>query len=202
MPRPNLARGGAPVAEADATSLTLLEAVKAQPDSPEWGRFERLYRPLLEGWAARNGFQPADAADLAQEILLKLLSALPAYAPQPGRSFRSWLFRLATNAGHDYRGRVATRPLPAGEGLSGVGEDPALAEMEEAEYRRELTRRAVAAVRGDFGEQTMAAFTGTKIDGRPAAEVAAELGVTPNAVYVAVNRVMTRLRAELDGLLE
>ena len=184
------------------TSLTLLDAVAARPDSPEWGRFVRLYRPLLEGWAARNGFQPADAADLAQDILLKLLSALPQYEPQPGRSFRSWLFRLASNAGHDRRRRAATRKLPAGEGLSGVEGDSPLAEMEEAEYRRELSRRAVEAVRGDFGEQTMAAFAGTKVDGRPAAEVAAELGLTAGAVYLAVNRVMTRLRAELDGLLD
>ena len=39
------------------TSLTLLEAVAARPDAPEWGRFVRLYRPLLEGWAAQ---MPAD----------------------------------------------------------------------------------------------------------------------------------------------
>lgn len=184
------------------TSLTLIGKISGQPDSPEWERFVRLYRPLLEGWAARNGFQPADAADLAQDILVKLLKELPGYQPLPGRSFRSWLFRLATNAGHDHRRRVATRKLPVGDGLSGVQEDSPLAEMEEAEYRRELSRRALATVRGDFGEQTMAAFTRTKVDGRPAAEVATELGMTANAVYVAVNRVMTRLRAELDGLLD
>lgn len=184
------------------TSLTLLDAVKAQPDSPEWGRFVRLYRPLLEGWAVRHGFQPADAADLAQDILVKLLSALPGYQRQASGSFRSWLFRLAINAGHDRRRRVATRKLPAGEGLSGVEEESPLAEMEEAEYRRDLTRRALAAVKGDFGEQTMAAFTRHKVDGLPAAEVATELGMTANAVYVAVNRVMTRLREEVDGLLD
>ncbi len=184
------------------TSLTLLDAVKGNPNAPEWGRFTRLYLPLLERWAIRNGFQPADAADLAQDILLKLLSALPSYQREEGRSFRSWLFRLATNAGHDYRRRVATRQLPAGDGLSGVENASPFAEMDEAEYLRELSRRAVEAVRTDFGEQTMAAFTGTKIDGRPAAEVAKELGMTVGAVYLAVNRVMTRLRQELDGLLD
>lgn len=184
------------------TSLTLLDAVKGKPHSPEWGRFTRLYLPLLERWAIRNGFQPADAADLAQDILLKLLSALPSYQREDGRSFRSWLFRLATNAGHDFRRRVATRAMPAGDGLSGMAEPSPFTELEDAEYLRELCRRAVEAVRGDFGQQTMAAFTGTKIDGRPAAEVAAELGITANAVYIAVNRVMTRLRQELDGLLD
>jgi RNA polymerase sigma-70 factor (ECF subfamily) len=36
----------------------------------------------------------------------------------------------------------------------------------------------------------------------PAAEVAAELGITLNAVYLAKSRVLRRLRAELHGLLD
>jgi RNA polymerase sigma-70 factor, ECF subfamily len=35
--------------------------------------------------------------------------------------------------------------------------------------------------------------------GRPAAEVAAELGMTVNAVYLATSRVLRRLRQELAG---
>lgn len=184
------------------TSLTMLGVLMSDPSSPVWDKFVRLYRPLLEAWAVKNGFQSADAEELAQEILLKLLTALPSYKREEGRSFRSWLFRLATNAGHDFRRRKATRKLPAGEGLSGAEESSVFTEMEEQEYRRELIRRGVEAIRGDFEERTMAAFTGTKIDGREAAEVSAELGMTTGAVYVAVNRVMTRLRAELDGLLD
>ena len=38
--------------------------------------------------------------------------------------------------------------------------------------------------------------------GRPVEEVAAELGLTPNAVYVARSRVLKRLRRELAGLLD
>jgi RNA polymerase sigma-70 factor, ECF subfamily len=184
------------------TSHTLLDAIKGQPNSPEWDRFVRLYRPLLEAWAIRHGFQPADAEELSQEILMKLLAALPSYTHEDGRSFRSWLFVLARNAGHDFRRRVATRALPAGEGLSGADDGSPLAEMEEQEYRWELVQRTLELVRGEFAEKTMAAFLGSKVQGRPAAEVADELGITPGAVYVAVNRVMTRLREELGELLD
>lgn len=85
------------------TSLTLLEAMKAAPGAPAWGRFVRLYRPLLEGWALRHGFQPADAGELAQEILSTLLTALPGYERRPGHTFRGWLFGVARNAARNFR---------------------------------------------------------------------------------------------------
>lgn len=185
----------------DTTSLTLLESLRAGGMSaPEWARFVRLYEPLLKRWAVGKGFTPTDADDLAQEVLLKLFAALPGYQRSAGGSFRGWLFVLARNVGHDFRRRVATRPLPAPDGLSAV--DQPLTEMDEVEYLRELTRHGLELVRPEFSPQMMAAFEGTKVAGRPAAAVAAELGVTPNAVYIAVNRVMTRLREVLAGLID
>lgn len=186
----------------ETTSHTLLRAVQVGPESPAWQRFVALYTPLLRRWALGRGFQPADAEDLVQEILLKLLGALPGYAPQTGIPFRSWLFRLTANAGHTFRQRVATRRLPESDGLSGVAADSPLEAMEEGEYRRELTRRALELIRPDFGEATMAAFTRLVVEGRTAAETAAELGLSENAVYLARHRVLTRLREELAGLLD
>ncbi len=40
------------------------------------------------------------------------------------------------------------------------------------------------------------------VAGRPAEDVARELGVTVNAVYLATSRVLARPRQELDGLLD
>lgn len=185
------------------TSHTLLETIKNNPDSPEWARFYRLYHPLLEGWAVKNGIPPADAEVLAQDVMGELVRALGKYTKTDGATFRSWLFTVARNTASRKHTRKATRRLPGADGLSGVADDDnPLADMEKAEYERELITRAVDVARSDFGEQTVAAFIGTKIDGRPAGEVAAELGVTVNVVYVAVNRVMTRLRHELAGLLD
>ncbi len=186
----------------NTTSLTLLESLKAGPTAPEWAQFVTLYEPLLKRWARSRGFAPQDADDLTQEVLLRLFTELPKYDKKPGGSFRSWLFRLTANAGHDYRRRVATRRLPEPDGLSGVGHESPLTEMDETEYLRELSRQGLELIRPEFGLQAMAAFEGTKIAGRPAAEVAAELGVTANAVYIAVNRVMTRLREVLAGLMD
>lgn len=187
----------------ETTSLTLLGSLKAAGmATPEWARFDALYRPLLARWARREGFPPQDADDLTQIVMMKLFDELPRYEPRPGGSFRRWLFRLTVYAAHDYRRRVATRHLPAPDGLSGVGQDDPLVEMEEAEYLRELSRRGLELIRPEFSDRAMAAFEGTKVDGRPAADVAAELGMTANAVYIAVNRIMTRLREVLTGLMD
>lgn len=186
------------------TSLTLLDRLR-QPDQPDaWDRFVRLYAPLLLRWAELQGVRGTDAEDLAQAVLLKLLRLLPSYRPAAGGSFRGWLFTICRNECRDFQTRRNTRPLPAAAGLETV---PAAAptatdDLDEAEYRRRLVRRALELVRGDFTAPTWAAFEAFVLDGRPAAEVAAELGTSANAVYLARNRVLTRVRAELAGLFD
>ncbi len=54
----------------------------------------------------------------------------------------------------------------------------------------------------DFQPSTWKACWELIVAGRPAAEIAAELGLSENAVYLAKARVLRRLRQELAGLLE
>jgi RNA polymerase sigma-70 factor (ECF subfamily) len=75
-------------------------------------------------------------------------------------------------------------------------------ELGEAEYRRLLVRRGLELIQADFSDTTWAAFTRLALEGRPAAEVAAELQLSVNAVRLARYRVLARLRQELDGLLD
>jgi DNA-directed RNA polymerase specialized sigma24 family protein len=73
-------------------------------------------------------------------------------------------------------------------------------------WREELYRRilevALARTRPHFEERTWRAFTGVWREGRPAAEVAQELGQTIDEVYVAKSRVLKRLRQEVSELAE
>jgi RNA polymerase sigma-70 factor (ECF subfamily) len=64
-----------------------------------------------------------------------------------------------------------------------------------------LMRRALELIRRDFEEHTFRAFWQTAVDGRPAADVAADLGLTVDAVYQAKSRVLRRLREELSPLM-
>ena len=77
------------------------------------------------------------------------------------------------------------------EGLTGP--DPA-ADFWEAEFRQHLVGRALELMRADFQPATWQAFWQHRVAGRPAAAVAAELGVSVNAVYLATSRVQRRLQ--------
>jgi RNA polymerase sigma-70 factor (ECF subfamily) len=72
----------------------------------------------------------------------------------------------------------------------------------EAEYQQHLASRALQIMRADFQETTWKACWETAVAGRPAAEVARELGLTVGAVYAAKFRVLDRLRHELRGMLD
>jgi RNA polymerase sigma-70 factor (ECF subfamily) len=188
----------------DSTPQTLLDRLRRPACPPaDWGRFVDLCSPLLFGWAERNGVPDDDAPDLIQTVLLTLLRRLPAYERRPGKTFRGWLWTVLRNAWLDDRRARSRRPVV----VAGANPDrqPApdpVVEFTEAEYRGYLARRLVRVLETDFPERTWRAFRAHVIDGRPAADVAAELGTTPNAVYLARGRVLQRFREELAALAD
>jgi RNA polymerase sigma-70 factor, ECF subfamily len=190
---------------APSTSLTLLDCLRqSRRDGGAWERFVRLYTPLLCEWACRQGFRESDIADLTQEVFVKLLTELASYRREADGSFRRWLFTVATNQGHDFRRRKATRGLPQADGLSGVhdGDRAALTDIEETEYTRFVVHRALELVRAEFSEPIWLAFKRHRLEGVPVAEVAAELGIPLSSVYRALSEFLTRLRREIGGFVE
>ncbi|MCE9567744.1 MAG: sigma-70 family RNA polymerase sigma factor [Planctomycetes bacterium] len=188
-----------------STSVTLLQRLRKTNQPVAWERFAHLYTPLLLEWTHRQGFRDADAADLIQNVFLKLVSELRKYEPGAGQSFRGWLHRVLANEGHDFRRRRATRPLQTLDGAAAAFADPQtppFVEFEETEYRRAVVRRGLNLIRPEFGETAWAAFEKLMLHNRTAAEIATELGITANAVYLARHRVLIRLREEIDGFLE
>lgn len=68
-------------------------------------------------WAELQGFRDADAEDLSQTVLLKLMRLLPGYEGREGQTFRGWLFTICRNECRDYRQRRATRALPTSDAI-------------------------------------------------------------------------------------
>ena len=69
-------------------------------------------------------------------------------------------------------------------------------------YGGDAPAKALEELRPEFQPKSWQAFMEHGMSGRSAADVARELGVTVGAVYAAKFRVMSRLREELQGLLE
>jgi RNA polymerase sigma-70 factor (ECF subfamily) len=185
------------------TPTSLLERLR-QPVEPEaWDRFVSLYTPLIYAWGRHVGLQDQDAADLVQEVFLKLIQVLPTFRYDACKSFRAWLRTVTLNTWRDRRKRRGDRPLPGDEGVLAELAAPDNPEsFWETSYRRHIVNRAMALMQADFQPATWKAFWEQVVLGRPAREVASELGLTPGAAYAAKLRVLNRLRQELQGMLD
>jgi RNA polymerase sigma-70 factor (ECF subfamily) len=189
--------------DVESTSASLLQRLRQPNQADAWDRFARLYTPLLLSWARlpRYGLQPADAEDLVQDILTDLVRKLPDFTYDPQRRFRNWLRGVFHNKWVDYCRRAGRLPPAGADGLSGVV-GPADTDPGEAEEQLFLLRRALELMQKDFEPTTWKACWEVVAEGRSVADVAAELGVTENAVYVAKSRVLRRLREEMTALID
>ena len=183
----------------DHAEESLLDRLRRNGVRSDWERFVDLYRPLLEYWARRL-LPPEDALDLVHDVLVVVMQKLPTFTGQGDRSFLSWLRVVMVNRWRDLGRRALVRPCAADPStLDAVADDDVIAEVAAAEDRRFLIRRALQIMQSDFEPTTWRACWETVAAGRPAAEVAAELGVSVDVVYSAAYRVIRRLRRELVG---
>ncbi len=187
----------------DQTPASLLERLRQPDEQRAWERFVQLYTPLLFYWARRFGLADADAADLVQDVFALLVQKLPEFTYDRQKSFRAWLRTVTLNKWRDRQRQPVPLPAALGDGAlpEPAAPDGAGAFWEE-EYRGRLVGRALEVMRAEFHPTTWKACWEFVAVGRAAAEVADELGISENAVYIAKCRVLRRLRQELDGLLD
>lgn len=175
-------------------SLTTHPSVFDQIRDPDlreigWQRFQSKYRPPIYRWCAAGGLQPADAEDVTQAVLIKLIEWLPGfeYDHQKGR-FRSYLSTVVRTTIVDFfRARPANRTVYDSALLERV-ED--LAGGLEAEAFGDPTLIAVAEhVRGLVEPHTWEAFIRYGVENQQPRDVADALGMTVGAVYQAKVRI-------------
>jgi RNA polymerase sigma-70 factor (ECF subfamily) len=187
------------------TSLSLLERARHQ-DEPSWRRLVTLYGPLVEYWCRRGGARPEDAADLAQEVFLAVSQGLERFERRGPGSFRGWVRGITRHKLLDYYRRAERNAAAAGgsSALQRLHEiaDPQPGSDEDADEMSGLYRRALDLIRGEFEERTWQAFWLTAIEGWDAPAAAAQLGMSPVAVRIAKSRVLARLRAEAENLID
>src|SRR4051794_13876791 len=81
------------------TRTTLLRRVRDPTDADAWREFVTLYRPLLRAYVLKKGLAGSDADDVVQEVLVRLLKALPGFELARRRArFRTWLWTVTSNA--------------------------------------------------------------------------------------------------------
>jgi RNA polymerase sigma-70 factor (ECF subfamily) len=191
------------------TSTSLLDRIRLQADGPSWKRLVDLYTPLIQGWLRRcGGVQSHDLDDLVQDVLSEVVHGLPKFqhSQRPG-AFRCWLRTIAVHRLLAFRRKQKTRPLAGGgsriDAQLAQLEDPEsdLSKLWDQEHDQHVLRRLRELLEPEFNPVTWQAFTRTALKGERAATVAADLGMTVNAVLLAKSRVLRRLRQESQGLI-
>ncbi|MBI1826400.1 MAG: sigma-70 family RNA polymerase sigma factor [Planctomycetes bacterium] len=181
------------------THSTLLLRLKDRTDQTAWRTFDELYQPMLVRYAQARGLDLSDAEDAAQQCVEAVLKQIGQY--QHSGSFKTWLRAIVEKKICD-RFRVRGREIQADSALlsalpdSGEGPEQAWERQWRSshfQYCAELARREVA-------ENTYSAFVAYAIQGQTAEEVAAQLGLSLNQVYVAKHRVLDRIRVLISEL--
>jgi RNA polymerase sigma-70 factor (ECF subfamily) len=183
------------------TSLTLVDRLKFR-DAEGWKRFVQLYGPLIYQWCQRARLRSEDAADVAQEVFQAVALQVANFRKErPADSFRGWLWTITRNKiGDHFRRRARSPSAPGGSDAHRLLLDlPEQLPPDEssASEEHDLIHRALDLVRPEFEERTWQMFWRVAVEGHAPRDIAAELGVTPDAVRMAKSRVLRRLREEL-----
>jgi RNA polymerase sigma factor (sigma-70 family) len=156
-------------------------------------------------WCRRWNLQAADAEEVTQNVLVKLVSKLGNFTYDPSRSFRSWLKTLAHNAWVDYLQSLKSRGTGGNDSLvvmrlESIEARDDLVQRLEAEYDQELLEKAMARVRERVEPQTWEAFRLTSMEGLSGAEAAERIPMKEAMVFIARGRVLKLLRQEVQKL--
>ena len=186
--------------EADKTRSSLLRRLRDPQDHAGWGEFVALYQPLLIRYVRKKGLNEHDAGDVVQGIFITLLRKLPTFELDRGKGrFRTWLWQVTHNAVVDWA-RANRRIRAAEDQLRNDWQESA--DKPDSDWDTELHKRvmeyALQKVRAQTQPNTWACFEQHLLKGRPGAEVATELGVPTNTVYVYSARVLARVREQCE----
>lgn len=140
-----------------------------------------------------NGYSSAD--DVAQEVLLAALTALPTYRPT-GPGFAAFVFGIAAHKIADYyrySQRDVTTPVGAVPDFPHDNGNP------EAAALRAEQQRKVRELLGTLSPRQREILIHRIVNELSSEETAGLLGTTPSAIRVAQHRALEKLRRELKG---
>jgi RNA polymerase sigma-70 factor (ECF subfamily) len=196
------------MAEFPPTRASLLVRLRDPRDETAWREFVELYAPLVYSYARKQGLQDADAADLSQDVLGAVAGAVSRLEYDPHRgAFRNWLFTIVRHKLSDWRAGEKKRPIGSGDSATHqLLQQSPMSEAIEGKWEEEWERRVFAwactQVRREIADTTWQAFWRTAFQGHAGKAVAADLGMSVAAVYLARSRVLARLKELVRSVQE
>ena len=196
--------------DASSVSTSLLDRIKLR-DPAAWARMVDLFTPLVYGWCRMARLQKADAAEVGQEVFKAVYRSVGRFRrDRPGDTFGGWLRTITQNKLRDFIKRKRARvddPIGGSKAKHELQQIPSEEDVETAVAPRPneheaLSQRAILMIRNEFNDRDWQAFWRVTVDLQATSDVARDLNMTLNMVYLAKSRILARFRAEFAELLE
>jgi RNA polymerase sigma factor (sigma-70 family) len=188
------------------TRVSLLVRAREEDCHLAWEELLGFYEPFVSKVLGSMGFRGADLDDARQQVSLRLWKGLQKYERDPERAkFRTWFAKLIRNTALNIvrsRKRQPTGPSLDDDAsglvsiLANGSEIEARVEEEWQEYVVEL---ALERARKKFSGSAVDVFT-RSLAGETVEDIAADLGIKTNTVYILKHRVKTVLLREIQCL--
>ena len=126
----------------DRTTTALLNGLFDPRNAAAWEAFDRRYRPILIGFVRNCGVKQTDAAEIAQETIVRFVEEYREgkYDRSRGR-LGAWLVTIARYRVLDMRRKAGTAKVERGESaMIDLDDDKSVGAAYEAERRHALLR--------------------------------------------------------------
>jgi RNA polymerase sigma-70 factor, ECF subfamily len=178
----------------EATNLRDLTALAARGEATAIESLLEQIRPMVVRYCRARLVQISGhyhvADDVAQEVCIAVLSALPRYRDM-GRPFASFVFGIASHKVADAMRNAARLAIPTEDLPDGPDNGPGPEETVVAFIEAERARALLARLPDNQRELLVLRV----LTGMSAEETGHALGMSPGAVRVAQHRALARLRA-------
>ena len=178
----------------DQEILELAERA-GQGEREALGRLAGALRPLICRWALVMTGDPQDAEDVAQIVLMKMLTSMEGF---DGRSkVTSWVYRITRNASLDHqRRKKQDQRLAEKAEWSARAETPRLDDpLDDIEMKRTL--QLIRTLLRELPMRQREVFDLVDLQGLEPREAAELLEMNPNTLRVHLLRARRRMRSEM-----
>ncbi|MBX3386275.1 MAG: sigma-70 family RNA polymerase sigma factor [Phycisphaeraceae bacterium] len=193
---------------ATRTTTRLLDALVDHSNAEVWSALDARYRPIIAALARRLGLRHTDAEEVAQQTMTEFVRAYRdgRYDRSKGR-LSSWILGIAHNTvRHAMRDRKRATGSAAAraDDLPDTPDEGSIRSIWSEERDRAILDQALRVLRDDSSvdDRTLRAFELVGLRAVPAAQAAAQCGMSVDQVYVAKSRITSRLKTLVQQLTE
>ncbi len=184
------------------TSVGLLDGLRDCPSPVAWERFWSLYSPVLHRFCCRRGLQDSDADDVVQQVMIAMNQRMSTFRYLRDRGqFRSWLATIALRIlwkkkTRDRRHAMVLLDADQLDQFASHSLDIV------ADLNSAVSDVALENIQPEFSAEVWEAFTRVWLRDESPCEVAKQAGRAPHWVYKAKFTVLSRLKVEVQRILD